>query len=319
MFVMPNLLTLVMKPDFTNPLTHQNPGITKATQPFFKISDLSIINSKTNSENTPGVKVYNELIANIIKVRKLRNAYQTNRIFKPIATFFLLKSVTPSSVIQQYTQQLSELLQYLRIGKTTFYSHVRELESLGLCKRVGGALRLCSYDKMCELFELTEVSNVTRITYDHTKHRFYELMYASLLHNKQVECDTQVRAKIDRIPEFKEVLQELGPDVRRALLDKQISDFKNGTQSFEYEIINADVQITARSIHKQFGFKSYKSVAYLKARLKAASIATVEKREYVSEHRSRKRHQYVAYLTASKSTLWRLPDEIRFPGGLFSC
>ena len=289
----------------------------------------------SNGKTSYRVKVYNELIEAVIKNRKLRGyhlttrseGYQTNRIIKPICTYFLLKSLTESGFIREYTK--IPLLDFLQISKATFYNHIKQLESLKLVKRVGDSLQLASYNRMVEMFDLViGTNNITYINYT-TGTKFHYLVYGSILYNSQKEIKRVIENKIKCTPElveqYKTVLSVTSnaTEFQKALLEKQINDFKTKEpadlrDSFETELINADVQICARKIRKLFGFKSYKSVAFLKVMFKRLKIAQIESRSILSTHRCRKAKQYVEYNQEAKSTIWRLPDAINFESSFFS-
>jgi len=294
-----------------------------------------MLNSLITGEKYIRVKVFNELVTKVIKNRKQRNlhcrkrseGYYTNRVIKPICTYFLLKALTPSGVIREYTK--IPLLDYLGICKATFYSHLKQLESLKLVKRTADSLRLTSYDRMIEIFDLVpQTSNVTYINYN-CKVKFHYLVYGSIFHNSQKEIKRVIENKIKCNPElvehYKKVLNVTpkADEFQKALFNKQIQDFRNKNpedlqNSFETELINADLQITARNIRERFGFKSYKSVAFLKSMLKRLHIAHINKRSVVSITRCRKRCQYVEYNAKDKTTVWHLPDEIALQEGIYA-
>lgn len=302
--------------------------------------NISIINIKQNNQKRgppTRIKVYNELITNIIKIRNERGnystkglIYRTNRVLKPISIYFLLKSVTTSGVIKDYTHQFGWLLDFLGISKPTFYSYLKQLESLQLVKRNKGALILSSYSQMCETFELSEVSNISYILYQEgVGQEFYKLLEGSIISNKNKYVKQQVNTKIERIKEFAQYLRETGghhsnknDSLADQLLNRQIADFKNNSQTEEIEYINPDYQISARKIREIFGFKSNRSVAYLKKKLIKANIAQVYIRKFISPGRARKtsyidkygniKRPYVGYLDECKATFWRLPDMFVF-------
>ncbi len=281
------------------------------------------------------VRIYNGLIEQIITNRKLRGdhvttraeGYYTNRIIKPVCTYFLLKSLTDSGFIREYTK--IHLLEFLQLSKATFYKHIKELESLNLVKRVGDSLQLASYNKMIEMFDLViGTKNITYINYT-AGSKFHYLVYGSILYNSQKDIKRVIENKIksnpDLVDHYKTVLSITTNETefQKALLDKQINDFKTKEpeqlrESFETELINADLQISARKIRKRFGFKSNKSVAFLKAMLQRLKIAQIEKRGVMSALRCRKHYQYVEYSHEAKATIWRLPDAINFASSLYS-
>lgn len=272
------------------------------------------------------VKVYNELITNIITNRKTRNKYQTNRILKPICTYFLLKSLTPSGVIREYTKL--PLLEVLNVSKATFYKQIKELESLKLVRRVGDSLIMCSYERMIEMFDLVRgTQNITYINYT-PKFKFYHLVEGSILFNSQREIkrviENKIKSNAELVEHYKQTLSITtnATEFQAALLQKQIQNFQQLdkealAESFVTELINADTNITARNIRKRFGLKSYKSVAYLKTKLHKCGIAKVVKRSYMSTQRCRKAYQYVEWNAEAKATIWRLPDAINFTMGIY--
>lgn len=292
---------------------------------FINYSEEPIINSKLSRPPTIlPVKIYNELVTNIVKSRKLQNRYQTADLIKPIGDYFILKASTTSGIIPNYAKNLSSVLELLNISKATFYARLKVLEAANLVRRSGGSLIFSSYQFLIQAYEITEVSNITVINYQPKKHKFYELLNASVLYVKSHEIQESIDRKINKVAEFKELIQQRkkqsdSKDLRDSdfLLKLQIENFVNATQTEETELINPDHNVTARYIRKQFNFKSYKSVAYLKKKLQKDGLISVNKRWYTSEGRARKTKQYCAYLNECKATLWRLPDEIIFSGGLF--
>lgn len=316
-------ITLTNSTIINSKLSKESEGISLENSCYSR----TIINSRLTNfltgNETIKVKIYNELITNIVKNRKVRNRYQTNRIFKPICTYFILKSLTTSGVIRDYCSL--PILDVLQIGKTTFYKHLRELESLHLVKRTGESLQLASYEKMIEIFDLLRGStNITVINYQ-TKYKFYQLVEGSILFNSQKEQRRVVESKINAVPELVEwykcnlSVTKQQKYFQKALLEKQIFEFRDKKEtSEEINFVNADVQLTARNIRKRYGFKSYKSVAFLKARLQKNKIVKIEKRSVMSTDRARKKQQYVEYNHEARATIWRLPDKIDFAPGLYS-
>ena len=81
---------------------------------------------------------------------------------------------------------------------------------------------------------------------------------------------------------------------------------------------NPDFNLSARKLRKEFNFKSNKSVAYLKNKLSAKGLITVEVREYTSKNRSRLKHAYVTFNTKKQQTVWKLPDALTVEPGRLS-
>jgi len=312
-----------------NHLSNENSKATETDQQ----RDSALVNSafqqsiiyNTSTENSDlcsfKIKVYNELVTNIVKDRQLRKKYCTNRLIRPIASYFALKSTISSGVIQNYSKQSVSLSEFLGITRATFFKHIKILESLKLVKRFpSGALVLSSYAKMIEVFDLVSDS-VTIVNYTPGQ-KLYMILEALPIRNKIEEQKDAIYKRINGAKEVKDhydnFLKVDKGNYQEAILKRQIHNFIHNTPDDLYSWLNADTQLRARSIFKMFGFKSYRSVAYLKRKLEKANICTIEReRKYISEARGRDKKRYVAYLKEIKATLLFLPDKFSFANEIF--
>jgi len=305
-----------------NHLSNQNSKATETDQQ----RDLPLVNSafqqsiiysrltKNSNSSSYKVKVYNELVTKIVQNRKLCKVYQTNRLIRPISSYFALKSTITSGVIQNYSRQSPALSQFLGITRATFFKQIKILETLGLAKRFpSGALVLTPYKKMMEIFDFVS-EETTILNYTPGQHKLYMVLEGLPIQQKIKDQERALTNRIDSAPGVKEYLEKTISNFNReTLLAQQILNFINNTPDDLQDFFNADNQLKARTIFGMFQFKSYRSVSYLKKKLKKAGICDVEKdRRYVSEARGRSKKRYIAYLDELKATMLYLPDKFIF-------
>ena len=187
---------------------------------------------------------------------------------------------------------------------------------MGLIAVNDGALIMAGYSSVGEYFD--EVSTpLCTIKYDPAKDKFHHLMEMAYIASLQAKQQQMFNAKIARSPELRELLDitiaktKEAPEYAGPLHTYQIHTFIHGHKHY-YELMayNPDFNLSARKLRKEFNFKSNKSVAYLKMRLQAKGLITIEKREYTSKVKSRLKHAYVTYNNKKQQTVWKLPDAL---------
>lgn len=262
------------------------------------------------------VKVHANLLSNIIQKRDRRKKYCTNRTIRPLAFYYILKSLTTSGIIKEYARHLDDLTKVLNCTVSTFYAHLAECKKMGLVAVNRKSLILAGYARVGECLDSISGDFVT-IRYNPGKDKFYQLMEAAYIVTLQRHQEEHFNAKVERSPELQTLFRSTlsmvtgSKSFAKPLHNYQIHTFIHGHQHyFELMAYNPDFQLSARLLRKYFNFKSNKSVAYLKKKLVAKEIITVEKREYTSKVRSRLKHARVTFNNEKKQTTWKLPDAI---------
>lgn len=262
------------------------------------------------------VKVHVDLLVNIVQFRTQNKHYQTNKLIKNLSFFYVLKSLTTSGIIKDYAKRLPELTTLLNCVNSTFYAHLKACKKMGLIAVNKGALILAGYSAVGECFDQLSTPLIT-IKYNPTKDKFHHLLEAAYIATLQKKQSDQFHAKVNRSPELVELYETTISIVKGSkkfaepLHKYQVHAFIHGHKNY-YELMayNPDFQLSARKLRQEFNFKSNKSVAYLKKKLAAKGLLTVEKREYTSKVKSRLKHAYVTYNNKKQQTVWKLPDAL---------
>ncbi len=269
------------------------------------------------------VKVHLNLLANIVETRhennnfvKKRTGYRVNKAIKVYAAFYVLKSLTTSGVIQDYAKALPVLTKALGCVNSTFYARLKALKALGLVAVNKGSLILAGYSRVGEVLETLPDRMIT-VNYDPAKDKFYQLLELAYLGKLQKDQETGFYQRVQNTPELAELYAANLPivstdkNIAPALSRYQVHCFIQGhPEYYALMALNPDFNSTARKLRKDFNFKSYKSVAYLKKKLAAKGLLVIEKRKYTSQVRSRVKTAYVSFNAEKNQTVWHRTDAL---------
>lgn len=227
----------------------------------------------------------------IINQRNLVLKYETNRVVKAYDMFTCLKSTNVCGVISNFTDQLPELTALCKISRTAFYTRLNDCIELKLITKADNKLRLTSWKKACELFNVIETGKFHDINYnpDEPKQTIQHIIAIIAMKEQTEIIKTQVDKKLNANPDVKKAYDvyakhflksetEFSPS---ALFNAQRKSYAEGAPDVIYEAlhkINPDTNRTVKSIQKDFGMKSHRSATYLKRNLAKRGLLTVEKR-----------------------------------------
>jgi len=258
---------------------------TKSVYPFINnasdstdkhVTNSAIINNMVNLN----VKVHKEVIFALIKHRKKINKYQTNGEIKQIALFYLLKHVTQTGVIKQYAKNLGYLLSVTGLTQGTFYKHLNGLINLGLVTKNAHNLILSNYDTLMELYDIQDSTTPITIKFNPSTHKFVHLLEFATLADNIYRQNLVIERKLEKSPYTLELLQRYAKQqsTAKALALAQKNAFVNGSEELNtLFFINPNVTITWKRLFREYNFKSYKSVSYLKKKLQRNKIVTIDK------------------------------------------
>ncbi len=275
----------------------------------------------------------------LVQMRQERNKYCTNRAIKTWSTFFLLKSLTESGVIKNWIKQKQWLLEYCKVTETTFRTHLKELQQLGLIS-IGEnfSIILTSYIKAADVLGIIYKGTYS-IKYsieDGNKQTLQYLLRAEeIRNNQQLQLDA-LCYKIDKNPTVKDWLTPLflkngcsekqltnDPKMFQVMLfNMQQNAFIHGSEIYDViHTLRADVNRGVKKIKEHHSYKSMASVSYLKMVMVSQGIIEVEQKMLISKNRCRlylpkagsdqfKKEAY-KYLPKQKKTAWRITDQIK--------
>jgi hypothetical protein len=271
-------------------------------------------------------------IANVLLCqRKLVNTYETNRTVRTFETFFLLKSLTTSGVIQQYTKQLPWLLLYTKLSRGSFFSRIRQMEDLRLIERKDGNLCMASYAFVSEEWGCEKsVFHYLKYNIDDQAKLLHFIAAVEIGENKTYQHGA-FRRKLDKNPVAKHVIQtevlRSGADFtrlsdteyfRQEVVSITVAAFMAGSEILDFLQHHwADDNRRCRTMQRQMNYRSASSVSYWKRCLRAAGVIAYRERAFTSKVRTHWKkpswgdeYPHLRYLKGPKKTIWWLPDEI---------
>lgn len=243
----------------------------------------------------------------LVKKRESRTSYQTNNEIKYWSTWFLLKALTTTGYIQRWTCQKPYILEWLQMGKGTFRSHLRWLQSKKLLSidRPSHSIRLVKYSHAAKIMGI-DFAGTYEVSYDqnkqHGKQAFRYVLVMEEFKESQKKQLSGLFKKMDANPSLKQtlilLLEKEGCDSERVVSDReyfaerllqlQIRAFREGSELLSLIFsVRADLNRGVKKIREHHGYRSQQSVSYLKRCMFSSGVIAVEKIAVVSTDRSR--------------------------------
>jgi len=294
------------------------------------------------------VPVLNGCYRHLVRSRTLKGysahktdkGYYTNTEIKTYAVYFLLKSLTTSGKIFNWTNVINKslLLEWCQMNENTFRSRLSELKSFGLCtiEKETKNITLVSYKKAADILGI-EYKGTHTIKYNPYiyagKQVFQYIIRAEEFRSEQQRQLEAFSFHLEKNPSLRNdlyyMLIQFGADSSRLndaayfaerLLQLQIKSFVEGSEILEYITQRcADMNRSVNKIQDDHTYKSKASVSYLKKKMASlriinvqhvCNISTARSRLYIADG-ERKRDAY-RWLKKQKVTAWVLCDQITF-------
>lgn len=302
----------------------------------------------------PEVSVPKQLIYFSCDQRKECGAHVTigashthNPFEKRISTLLLLKNVTTSGLIQNYTAQIKDIAGYCKIAQSTLYRDISWLKAEGLLFKVGKHLRIASWKTIAEKYGI-DTSEKIQIEYNASKlwkledalaaindQRHRDVCYAAYL--KKINGNPHTKSELVNhiYHHFHPDLQRLREDeeyFRQYFLKLKVMSFNTkevGQDSFDFSHgsskANPDIDMCVATYGRKDHYKvreqkdkrgkdTSQCMGYYHRlrKLEKMGIITVLRRIVVSDWRARKEDKdcHHTWVEKRKATMWRLPNRI---------
>lgn len=233
------------------------------------------------------IKILKGIAPVLVGKRELRNAYVTSTELKPMSLLICLKAMTTNGHIKNYPQQIEAIKKFCKCSKSTFYSRLNKLEKMGFVSVIKHKISLSSWKKIAELHDLDAVE-FHIINYD-TENKGQTIEYflkaIEIAENQQRQLK-EVQRKINKSPDielaFNSHCKVQGKTAELTLNNLQAVQCETySLGAADYDIlhsVNPDINRSAKSIKKSYGFVSIRNVAYLKRQLVKRGFAKVTNR-----------------------------------------
>lgn len=245
----------------------------------------------------------------LVDQRHLVKKYETNATIKYWSTWFLLKSLTSTSFIQDWTSHKKYILNYVQMGIKTFRKHLTWLqdnELLFFDAKNPDSIRLVSYMDAAEILKI-EYDGTYEVSFNPKKIKNGKQPFQYLLRTE--ECETNKRQQIETImykldnnPKLKQdiiyMIGQVGANYERLMNDDayfvsrllalQVKLFRDGSEILQYVMqCRADINRGVIRIKQHHRYRSKQSVSYMKRKMAKYGFITIEKRSIESKERSR--------------------------------
>lgn len=242
---------------------------------------------------------------------KRTEGYYTNRSIKTWCCFFLLKALTTSGKLQNWTGRDNKLwiLTWLQMNENSFRRRLAEMQELDLCgidKQSNGSINiiLTSYEKAAAILDIP-FNGTTQLKYSPDAHQgkqiFRFFITAEEFRSEQVKQLEALTYWLNKNLSLKNdlhlLLLKFGADdkqlrnpvyFQQRLLALQMHLFKEGSEILSYVFSRrADINRSGKLIQDHHTYKSQQSVSYLKQRMIEHDIIGMQKICVESKERSR--------------------------------
>lgn len=270
---------------------------------------------------------------------KRTGGYQVNPHIKTWSCFFLLKALTTSGQLYNWTSQKKYLLHWIQCNENTFRRLLSEMKRMQLCtvRKSDRTIILASYEKAAEVLDIP-FNGTTQIKYSpdeqEGKQIFQHLIRAEEFRYEQQRQLDGLMYWLEKNPSLKNdlhlMLLKYGADdkqLRNAryfqerLLSLQVNLFKEGSDLLSYIFSRrADINRSCNLIKEHHKYKSSQSVSYLKQCMAKHKLITVTKvmaestcrsRLYIEDGTEKRRDGY-KWLGKKQATALVLTDQISF-------
>lgn len=272
------------------------------------------------------IKVHTDLLNFAVQGRNLVNRYETNRTVKVVAFYALLKTVTSTGVIHNYTEQpeLRKLTKYSRNG---FKALVQDLVNTGLAVITSNNLKLCSWTNAVQLTGQQYEPKFTFIEYkeENTTKLYYYFLPAEIANKKAA----QEKIALQRLKENSTLKQATDSLISKlykidpstltdqqyldAVYQIQVQQFTSGTLTGVVMQFNPDCNRSATSLKKDWNYKSTLSITYWKRKLEQLGLIMLEKVGKIIGKKSSRLREYGLqdrWCNITKTPVWYRVDRI---------
>ncbi len=276
----------------------------------------------------------------LVSLREKKLVYNVNPHLKYWATWFLLKTISSSGVINRWNKQKQFLLQYLRLSDGTLRSQLATLKRLGLITedyKASGSINLCSYKTAAQIMGI-EYKGETPIEYKPNTYKNETQVFRYILVAQEVESNqdhqlTELYRKFQKnlsgnAIELVKLLKQFGYtdeqlntplQLQQALLKVQKSVFKDKSGLTDVAFtLRADINRSVGTWAKHHGYAHAQSASFLKNKFRKLGIADIKQEVINSNDRSRlyyvdengdKKEGY-KWNKKALQTAWRLCDQV---------
>jgi hypothetical protein len=234
------------------------------------------------------------------------------RMLRTISAYYVLKSLYKSSIIQDVTMRMDELAEECRCSPRTLYTRIKEMQRLGLCKRTGANLVMCSYDELHKVLGCED--DTMNFHFKKYTAKAELIMRTLAIKENFSRQEKQIKKKLEKRMQSSGLSPEQIARAKEAAMNRLISAFTLSVPlSPEDQLIHPDIALSQESLAKLFGLKNAYSGAYWQQKLVKAHLIAIENRKIESSKRCRGTPLgHVFYSRRTQTTVCQMPNKTVF-------
>lgn len=269
----------------------------------------------------------------LLEKRNLVNKYEKHNELKIYSYYFLIKAITTSGTIHNFSNQKSALRKYFKVTRNTFNSIISKLEIYNLIKLDGDDLKISSWQQAAEILNCDYSKNYFSTTYlTNNKQPFYYSIFALDIANNQAKQAEAIQKKISAnssileaiLNSLSELTNRSGKELKKLswsefsklLMEWQKKTFTYRTAHFKIlHSIRIDCNRSLKNLRNAWSVKDFRTATYIKRKLEFYKIITNDKQEIVFSDSGNRMIQVSKnycdiYNPATKKRAYRLCDQL---------
>jgi hypothetical protein len=246
------------------------------------------------------IKVPKEMLTALLAQRNLVNKYEKHNLLKSYSYFFLLKSLTNSGTIHNFSDQKPTLRKFFKVERNTFNTIIAKLCELELIKIDGNDdLQLCAWSIAAEKLNCDFTKNYFEVNYStNDKQTLYYLLFALDIAANQHKQANAIQKKLglnsSNLEALCNSLSELSgiaaheikkfrfAQFQKLLMEWQKKTFTIRTTHFSVlHSLRVDTNRSLKSLRNDWSVKDFRTVTYIKRQLEKLKIVSNEKAEII--------------------------------------
>jgi hypothetical protein len=281
------------------------------------------------------IKIPLQILSTLFDTRTLVNKYETHSTLKAYGSYFILKTITTSSRINNYLEQKKKLCELLKCTRNTLPKLIATLEHLKLATIENNDLILTSYQHAAQALEINHLKHDQNIFIDYdisNKQKIQHLLFgAEIVINQHKQSEAITKKLVNNSEAYNHLIfvvsQLTGIEVKqvakmpiaqfiKTLFELQKQQYVKESNYFKLlNIVRCDVNRKLGNLVSAWGFKSFLSVTYTKRILHKLGVVKLEKIPCIySECNNRIRGISKKYIDKfdkqNKKPMWFLPDQL---------
>jgi len=273
------------------------------------------------------------MLSALLMQRKLVNKYEKHNLLKIYSYYFLLKAITTSGTVHNFSDQKPFLRKYFKVTRNTFTKIISQLVELNLVTITNDDLNIAEWKQADAILQSDYSTNFYSLTYSTTdKQTLYYLMFAIDILENQSKQRNAIQKKLGlNSPQLVAIKNSLSALTNISLEEINQLSFDNfcellkvwqqkcfAMRTVHFSVlhqIRIDTNRSLKSLRLDWFLKDFRTATYIKRKLEELKIICNEKQQIIFSDNGNRMLQISKqycdiYSSVSKMRGYRFTDQL---------